>query len=120
MSEKFTLNEFEKQIGQIKKLKSLQKFARFIPGASKLLKDLPLDDLDKHEGEFQKFRDILAVMTTEEKDNPSVIGYPRKQEIATESGTNVQDIDQMLQKFEQSKQFAKMFKSGKMPLSKDE
>jgi len=120
MSEKFTLNDFEKQMGQIKKLKTMQKFARFIPGASKLLKDLPLDELDKHEGEFQKFRTILEAMTSEEKDNPGVLDQQRKQEIATKSGTNVSDIDQMLEKFEQSKQFAKMFKSGQMPTLKDE
>ena len=117
MEEKFTLNDFEKQIGQIKKLKSMQKFARFIPGMSSLLKNLPLDELDKHEGDFQKFRDILTVMTTEEKENPAIMDQSRRREIATESGTNVQDIDQMLQKFEQSKHFVKMFKkSGKMPI----
>ena len=118
--EKFTLNEFEKQIGQIKKLKTMQKFARFIPGMSSVLKDLPIDELDKHESEFQKFRIILGSMTTEEKEQPETLDQTRKQEIATKSNSNVHDIDQMLEKFEQSKQFAKMFKSGKMPSLKNE
>ena len=49
-------------------------------------------------------------MTPKERTFPQMLDASRKKRIASGSGTIVQDINQLLQRFEQSKQFVKMFK----------
>ena len=49
-------------------------------------------------------------MTEKERIMPNLLDGLRKQRISKGAGVNVQDINQLLQRFEQSKQFVKMFK----------
>ena len=50
-------------------------------------------------------------MTPKERIAPSILDASRKNRIANGSGVNVQDVNQLLQRFDQSKQFVKMFKN---------
>ena len=52
-------------------------------------------------------------MTKRERNDPSVINYSRKQRIANGSGTTVQEVNQLLKQFEQTKQMMKMMKGKK-------
>ena len=52
-------------------------------------------------------------MTKKEQIMPRILDGSRKLRIARGSGVLVSDVNQMLQKFEQSKQFIKMFKKGR-------
>ena len=52
-------------------------------------------------------------MTPAERGNPSIIDSRRKRRIAAGSGTSVQDINQLLKQFEQSKMLMKQLKGGK-------
>ena len=52
-------------------------------------------------------------MTPKERDNPLIIGSSRKKRIAAGSGTTVQDVNQLLKQFDQTKQMMKQFKNGR-------
>ena len=57
-------------------------------------------------------------MTKKERNDPSIINYSRKTRIAKGSGTTIQEINQLLKQFEQTKQMMKMMKNKrgfKMP-----
>jgi signal recognition particle subunit SRP54 len=58
-------------------------------------------------------------MTKQERTNPNIINGSRRRRIAAGSGTTVQDVNRVLQQFEQTrkmmKQFADMGGKGKMP-----
>jgi len=106
-SGKFNLQDFANQIDMVSKLGSLSKLAQYMPGMdpSKVNPDM----LQKGEVEIKKFKAIISSMTMKERVFPRVLDVSRKQRIAKGSGTNVSDINYLLEKFEQSKQFAKLF-----------
>ena len=107
----FTLKDFYDQLGMIDKIGSLQKISRYLPGAHALSPEM----MDKGQQEMKKFKAIINSMTNKEKIVPQIIDNSRKKRIALGAGVNVQDINQLLQRFEQSKQFVKMFKKmGKL------
>ena len=109
MSGSFTLQDFADQMGMVSKIGSLHKIAKFLPGMG----DVSPDMLDKSQVEMKKFKAIISSMTKKEKVIPKLLDASRKRRIAAGSGVLVQDINVLLQKFEQSKQFAKMFKKFK-------
>ncbi len=66
--------------------------------------------MEKGQVEIKKFKAIVGSMTERERLVPNILDASRKKRVANGSGTTSQDINQLLQKFEQSKQFVKMFK----------
>lgn len=103
----FTLQDFASQIDMVGSLGSLSKIAQYLPGmdASKLTPEM----MQKGEVEIKKFKSIIGSMTVKERIYPKILDASRKQRIAKGSGTKVSDINLLLEKFEQSKQFAKLF-----------
>ena len=53
-------------------------------------------------------------MTPKERRNPEIIKASRRQRIANGSGTSIQQVNQLLKSFEQSKEMMKQLKSGKL------
>ncbi len=110
MGGNFTLQDFYEQMGLIDKIGSFQKISRYLPGAQ----DIQPEMIEKGQHEMKKFKAIISSMTKKEKLVPSVLDVSRKKRIAQGAGVTVQDINQLLQRFEQSKQFVKMFKKTGM------
>lgn len=107
----FSLKDFHEQLGMIDKLGSLQKVSRYLPGSAPISPEM----MEKGQGEIKKFKAIIDSMTNKEKLVPQILDASRKKRIAQGAGVIVQDINQLLQRFEQSKQFVKMFKKmGKL------
>jgi signal recognition particle subunit SRP54 len=102
----FTLKDFASQLSMIDKLGSLQKITRYLPGAVTVSPEL----MERGQVEIKQFRAIISSMTAKEQDFPQILDASRKKRIAAGAGVAVQDINQLLQRFEQSKQFVKMFK----------
>lgn len=102
----FSLQDFASQLNLIDKLGSLQKIARYLPG----MNTLSPEDLERGQHDIKRFNAIISSMTPKERTFPHMLDASRKKRIASGSGTIVQDINQLLQRFEQSKQFVKMFK----------
>lgn len=115
VSGRFNLDDFAKQINMMGKIGSFRKILQYMPGAGSISPEM----IEQSEKDMKKFKAILSSMTKKERLFPNILNSSRKERIASGSGTNLQNINQLLQKFEQSKQFAKMFKKmGKMPFFK--
>ena len=108
-TQKFDLNDFLKQLQNIKKLGSLGSILKMIPGMGQV------GDLAPAEKEMKKVEAIIQSMTKEERKKPDILKANRKKRIALGSGTEVADINRLLKQFEQMKGMMKMFSGGKMP-----
>ena len=80
-----------------------------IPG----MNNLKLKEGDIDEKRIERLKAMILSMTKKERDNPSIINSSRKKRIAAGSGTSVQEINQLLKQFEQTKVMMKQFKKGK-------
>lgn len=109
MSGSFNLQDFADQMGMVSKVGSLQKIAKYLPGVGNVSPEM----LEKSQLEMGRFKAIISSMTKKERILPQILDASRKRRIAAGSGVLVQDVNVLLQKFEQSKQFAKMFKKFK-------
>lgn len=104
----FTFDDYLKQIESIKKMGNLKDIISMIPGIGSKVKNL---DIDEHQILVNKA--IIQSMTPKERQNPDIIKASRRQRIAKGSGTSVQQVNQLLKQFEQSKEMMKQLKGGK-------
>lgn len=110
---KMDLEDFLSQLKQIKKLGPLENLLKLLPGARKL----GLNNISIDPKQFSSLEAIISSMTPKERKNPDIIKSSRKQRIANGSGTSVQEVNKLLNQFEQMKKMMKMMKNGnfKMP-----
>ncbi len=106
LSGEFTLDDFAAQLDMIGKMGSLQNIVSYLPGASKVSSE----ELEKGAAGMKRFRAILSSMTQKERTFPKILDPSRKKRIARGSGLDMSHVDELLQKFEQSRHFAKMIK----------
>ena len=103
----FGLDDFLKQIHQIKKMGNMKDLVGMIPGAGKMMKDVDIDD-----DSFKHIEAMIYSMTPKERSNPSMINKSRKDRIGKGSGTSVQQINQLLKQFTQMSKMMKMMQGG--------
>lgn len=109
---KFDLEDFLNQLNQIKKLEPLENIIKLLPGASKL----GLNNINIDPKQLSHIEAIIQSMTIKERRNPEIIKASRKLRIAKGSGTQVQDVNRLLNQFETMKKMMKQFKNGNMKL----
>ncbi|WP_343187644.1 signal recognition particle protein [Buchnera aphidicola (Periphyllus koelreuteriae)] len=105
---KFNLNDFLKQIYQIKKIGKIKTILNKLPLNNNIKKNILFQINDKM---FIKIDSIIKSMTIKERKNPKIIKYSRKKRIALGSGTNIQDINKLLKQFELMKNIMKKMKN---------
>lgn len=105
----FTLNDYLAQFETLKKMGGANALMSMLPGMGKL----KLDENGIDERKLERTKAIILSMTMQERENPQVINASRKRRIALGSGTNVQEVNQLLKQFEQSKMLMKQLKGGK-------
>ena len=107
---KFDFNDFLGQIQQIKKMGNVKDLMGMIPGMGKALKGVDIDD-----DAFKGIEAIIKSMTNHERENPHLINGSRRQRIATGSGSTVNDINKLLNQFEDMRKMMRMMNNkGKM------
>jgi len=107
LKDQFTFEDFYTQIQQIKKMGNLKDLMGMIPGVGKAVKDLDISD-----DAFKGIEAIINSMTPGERQTPDIINGSRRKRIAAGSGTDIQQVNQLLKQFEDMR---KMMKSiGKM------
>lgn len=104
----FTFEDYLAQIESVKKMGNIKDLLSMIPGLGGKVKNL---DIDEHQIVVNKA--IIQSMTQEERRNPDIIKASRRQRIAKGSGTSVQQVNQLIKQFEQTKELMKQMKSGK-------
>lgn len=106
----FDLNDFKAQIQQMRKMGGLENIMSKMPGElGQISKQIPEGTAEKAMGHVEA---IINSMTPKERANPALIKASRKKRIAAGAGTTVQEVNKMLNQFEQSQKMMKMF-SGK-------
>ncbi|MFC1913973.1 signal recognition particle protein [Chloroflexota bacterium] len=108
----FDLEDFLSQLGAIKKMGPVAQLAEMIPGMSRLTARVP-DGAD--EKQLKKVEAIILSMTPEERHTPNIIGGSRRRRIARGSGVKTQDVNQLLNQFQQMRKLMKMGAGGKLP-----
>jgi len=79
-----------------------------LPGAAGA--QLSAQDLEQSERTMKQARAIISAMTPKERQTPAILDSSRKHRIAKGAGVAVTDVNQLLQRFEQSQQYAKLLK----------
>jgi signal recognition particle subunit SRP54 len=108
-NQSFDLEDFLKQLQNIKKLGPIGNILKMLPGVG------DIGDLAPAEKEMKKVEAIIQSMTKQERKKPEILKASRKKRIAKGSGTEVSDVNKLLKQFEQMKQMMKMFSGGNMP-----
>ncbi len=112
-SGKYDLEDFLKQMKQIKKLGPLENLIKMLPGAKKM----GLTNVNIDPKQIAHVEAIVLSMTPKERKNPDIIKASRKTRIAKGCGLSVQEVNQLLMQFDQMKKMMKQMSSGnfKMP-----
>jgi signal recognition particle subunit SRP54 len=106
----FDLDDFLDQMRQVRKMGPLQNLLGMVPGMSKEMKGMKID-----EREFDRVQAIILSMTPAERRRPELIKGRRRLRIAEGSGTSVQAVKALILQFEQMRKVMKQVANGKMP-----
>lgn len=110
MEGKFDLDDFLKQMQQIKRMGPITQLLEMIPGMNKMAGDV---DLSGAEGELKRIEAIIQSMTPKERRNPKIIKGSRKRRIAVGSGTTVQEVNQLLKQFVEMQKMMKQMRTSR-------
>ncbi len=99
----FGFDDFLAQIQQIKKMGNMKDLVGMIPGASKAMKDVEIQD-----DAFKYIEAIIHSMTPKERTRPSIIDMKRKTRIAKGSGRKIEEVNQLMKQFDQMSKMMKM------------
>ncbi len=105
--DQFTINDFYKQLQQVKKMGNIKDLAGMLPGVGKALKDVDIPD-----DAFKMTEAIIQSMTPYEKDHPECLNGSRRRRIAAGSGTTLADVNKLIKQFEGSRKMMKMAATG--------
>ena len=104
----FDLEDFKQQVAQMKKMGGLAALADKLPGnLARLAQGAPGMD-DKA---VRRLEGIINSMTREERAKPELIKASRKRRIAAGAGVTVQEVNRLLNQFEQTQRMMKMMSS---------
>ncbi len=106
----FDLNDFKEQIGQMRKMGGLSglidklpaQFAQAAQQAGSQVEDKAV----------RRLEGIINSMTPLERAKPDLIKASRKRRIATGAGVQVQEVNRLLNQFEQTQKMMKQFSKG--------
>src|SRR6266446_516919 len=105
----FTLEDFRDQLKQIRKLGTLEQIMGMLPSIG------PFKDMQKakvDEKELVRVEAIINSMTPKERRNHQVINGSRRKRIAKGSGTSVQQVNQLLKQYAQTRKMMKGMKNS--------
>src|SRR6266516_1462190 len=98
----FTLEDFLQQLQQVKKMGPLNQVLGMLPGMSRDLKDIEVDDRD-----VARVEAIIRSMTPGERHNPKILNGSRRARIARGSGTTTQQVNSVVKQFDEARKMMK-------------
>jgi len=110
-TDSFTLDDFLKQMQQLKNMGSIKGMLGMLPGARGMREQL--DNFD--EREITRTEAIIQSMTLQERTTPKLLNGSRRVRIARGSGTTVTDVNQLVARFEQAAKMMKTVAKGGVP-----
>jgi signal recognition particle subunit SRP54 len=107
----FDLEDFKQQIVQMKKMGGLTALMDKLPGnLAQMAQGAPNVD----DNSVRRIEGIINSMTRKERAKPELIKASRKRRIATGAGVSVQEVNRLLNQFEQTQKMMKMVAKGGM------
>ena len=111
----FDLNDFLSQISQMKKMGGLGGLMDKLPSQlSGRAAQLGPAELDRAERDVRRMEGIICSMTPLERRKPELLKATRKRRIASGAGVQVQEVNRLLNQFEQMRDVMKKMKGGGM------
>ncbi|KGF05502.1 signal recognition particle protein [Arcanobacterium sp. S3PF19] len=108
----FTLDDFLDQLAQMRKMGSMKKIMGMLPGMNQYRE--ALDNFDEREIDRQIA--IVRSMTKAERTDPKILNASRRQRIARGSGTTVQEVNSLMDRFDAARKMMRnMSRGGQMP-----
>ena len=105
---KFDLQDFLDQFKQMRKMGSMKDILKSLPSIPGLdTQKLSQQEID--EKRIDRLEAIILSMTKKERKNPDILNASRRRRIAAGSGTSVQEVNQLIAQFNQTKQMMKRF-----------
>jgi signal recognition particle subunit SRP54 len=100
---RFGFDDFLGQIQQIKKMGNMKDLMGMIPGMSKAMAGVEVDD-----DAFKYIEAMIHSMTPAERTNPAVLNASRRKRIALGSGRSVEDVNKLIKQFEDMSKVMRM------------
>jgi signal recognition particle subunit SRP54 len=100
---RFGFDDFLGQIQQIKKMGNMKDLVGMIPGMSKAMAGVEVDD-----DAFKYIEAMIHSMTPAERTNPSVLNASRRKRIASGSGRSVEEVNKLIKQFEDMSKVMRM------------
>jgi signal recognition particle subunit SRP54 len=107
----FTLDDFLEQMQAVKKMGSIGKLLGMLPGMGDM--KAQLDQVD--DKELDRVAAIIQSMTPAERQEPKILNGSRRARIAAGSGTKVNDVNNLIERFSQAQKMMKQMGKGGMP-----
>jgi signal recognition particle subunit SRP54 len=107
----FTLQDMLDQMQQVKKMGPMGQIIELIPGMGGMAKQAQAS-VDR--GDLKRVEAIIRSMTTEERQNPSMLNGARRRRIARGSGTRLQDVNQLMKQFGDLQKVMKQLSGGRL------
>jgi signal recognition particle subunit SRP54 len=105
---KFDLQDFLDQFKQMRKMGSMKDILKSLPQIPGL-DTQKLSQAEIDEKRIDRVEAIILSMTKKERKNPDLLNASRRRRIAAGSGTSVQEVNQLIRQFEQTKTMMKRF-----------
>lgn len=103
----FDFDDFLAQLQQIKKMGNIKDIMGMLPGMGKVMDKVQVDD-----NAFKPIEAIILSMTPKERANPDIINGNRRKRLADGSGTNLQQVNNLMKQFEDMRKMMKMMNNN--------
>jgi len=114
LKNQFTLQDFLEQLQKVRRMGSFSQILGMLPGLGRLQ---ALEQIDQEEMEkrIKHVEAIIHSMTPDERANPKKLNASRRKRIATGSGVEVRDVNEVLKQFRQMQTMMEQLRKGRMP-----
>ncbi len=109
LANRFTMEDFLKQMKMLKKLGPLDRILGLMPGMSNMLKGADPEEIKRQMGQKEA---IVFSMTRQERHNPKILNGSRRSRIASGAGVKVSDVNRFLKEFSAMEKMMKSLSRG--------
>lgn len=113
MENDFSLQDFLDQLRRVRNMGPLGQILNMLPGMNRFQDQINQEDMDKS---LKKVEAIICSMTLEERNNPKILDASRKKRIATGSGVQVSDVNQVIKQFRDMKKLMSQLRRGRFKI----
>jgi signal recognition particle subunit SRP54 len=113
MQNDFTLQDFLEQLRKVRGMGPIGQLLNMIPGMGRLQDQINQEDMERS---LKKVEAIICSMTPAERNNPKLLDASRKKRIASGSGVQVSDVNQVIKQFRDMKKMMSQLRRGRFNL----